>query len=108
MFDCAEFCSADAVGMIGNGVGDGVGDGIKVWFLLVGVIGKLRASLFECLKAWGLHIALLESLAPAKKHIVVSPGSSSSPKGPVNSDVCYRGKTNVQIKEWRQIQGTDQ
>ena len=101
MFDCAEFFgSADAAGMIGNGVGDGVGDGIKVWSLLVGVIGKLRVSLFEFLKAWGLHIALLESLAPeSKKHIVVSPGSSSSPKGPVNSHVCYRSKTNVQIKE---------
>ena len=64
MFDCAEFCSADAVEMIGNGVGDGVGDGIKVRFLRAEVMGKLRASNLESLKAWGVRIALLEGLAP--------------------------------------------
>ena len=83
MFDCAEFCSADAVGMIGNGVGDGVrdgvGDGIKVRFLRAEVIGKLRASNLESLKAWGVRIALLEGLAPLnhkRKTIRGSPGSS--------------------------------
>ena len=79
MFDCAEFCSADAVGMIGNGVGDGVGDGIKVRFLRAEVMGKLRASNLESLKAWGVHIALLEGLAPqnhTKKTMRGSPGSS--------------------------------
>ena len=82
MFDCAEFCSADAVGMIGNGVGDGVGDGIKVRFLRAEVTGKLRASNLESLKAWGVHIALLESprrLSASKSHkktIRGSPGSS--------------------------------
>ena len=109
MFDCAEFCSADAVGMIGNGVGDGVGDGIKVRFLRAEGMGKLRASNLESLKALGVHIALLEGLAPQnhKKsnawqyRLLIS-------QGPCYFNVQLRHKTNVQIKDFGQTQGTAQ
>ena len=124
MFDCAEFCSADAVGMIGNGVGDGVGDGFKVQFLRAEVMGKLRASNLESLKAWGVHIALLEGLAPLnhKKKQYVEVQGPHSPRALLfhmpSSDTkpMHRsrnsGKPKVQINDlylaFHENQGTDQ
>ena len=109
--------------MIGNGVGDGVGDGIKVRFLRAEVIGNLRASNLKSLKAWGVHIALLEGLAPQnhkKKYVEVQgphsprallfhmPSSDTKPMHRSRNS----GKPKVQINDlylaFHENQGTDQ